>query len=241
MSAAVELSGLEVKAGRKTLLGPVDLSIAAGEHVLVVGRSGSGKTTLLRAIAGLVRPARGRVLLGGREASEGGRLALPPEQRRIGYLFQGGALWPHMSVKRTLAFTLARAGVGRSRRKARIAELLALVELEGFEKRMPGTLSGGEAQRLALARALAVEPEIVLLDEPLGPLDAELRGALLERLGSLQKELSWTALHVTHDPAEAASVATRVLRIEEGRIHEQPAEETPSMHQTEIAPTEIAP
>lgn len=237
MNTAIELSALEVKAGRKTLLGPVDLTVAPGEHVLVVGRSGSGKTTLLRAIAGLVRPASGRVALGGREASEGGRLALPPEERRIGYLFQGGALWPHMSVKRTLAFTCKQAGVPRARRKQRIADLLAMVELEGFEKRMPGTLSGGEAQRVALARALAVEPEIVLLDEPLGPLDVELRGALLERLGALQGEFAWTTLHVTHDPGEAASLATRVLRIEDGQILQQ--RETSQAAQA--SPPEVAP
>ena len=218
MSVAIRLEGLAVGAGKRTVLGPLDLDVAEGEHVLVVGPSGAGKTTLLRAIAGLARPQRGRVTLFGRTASEGARIVLPPAGRGVGLLFQGGALWPHMSARRTLEFVLARRGVARAARRARSDELLALVELTGFERRKPGTLSGGEAQRLALARALACEARILLLDEPLGPLDAALRAELLARLERLQRELGLTVLHVTHDPAEARSIADRALFLRDGLL-----------------------
>jgi len=218
VSVAIRLEGLAVGAGKRTVLGPLDLDVAEGEHVLVVGPSGAGKTTLLRAIAGLARPQRGRVTLFGRTASEGARIVLPPAGRGVGLLFQGGALWPHMSARRTLEFVLARRGVARAARRARSDELLALVELTGFERRKPGTLSGGEAQRLALARALACEARILLLDEPLGPLDAALRAELLARLERLQRELGLTVLHVTHDPAEARSIADRALFLRDGLL-----------------------
>lgn len=199
-------------------LGPFDLEVEEREHLLVAGRSGSGKTTLLRAIAGLARLASGQVELYGELASDGARVAVRPERRRIGFLFQGGALWPHMSVRRTLEFVLAHRGVERARRGARVGELLEWVELAGYGARMPATLSGGEAQRLALARALANEPRLLLLDEPLGPLDEELRGALLAKLGELQRHLGLTVIHVTHAPHEARAIATREVRMEAGRI-----------------------
>ena len=217
MSAAIELSGLEVAVGDTRLIGPLDLTVAAGEHLLLVGPSGCGKTTLLRAIAGLAQPSAGRVQLFGELASEGRRVTLQPERRRIGFLFQGSALWPHMSARKTLEFVLKVSGAGGDRRK-RVGELLEQVELPGYEERMPGTLSGGEAQRLALARALAGSPRLLLLDEPLGPLDAELRSALIERLGALQSELGLTVVHVTHDPDEARSIATRLVRMADGRL-----------------------
>jgi iron(III) transport system ATP-binding protein len=188
--------------------------------VLLIGRSGSGKSTLLRTAAGLLAPSAGEVHLGGRLASRAGRVLLPPERRGIGYLFQGGALWPHLDVTATLQFVLRAGGVPRAERAARIAELLALVGLEGFEHRRPESLSGGEAQRLGLARALAARPPLVLLDEPLGPLDAELRRALLERLQALQERLGFAALHVTHDPRESSDLAHRVLELHDGRLRE---------------------
>lgn len=213
--SGVVLEGLAVDVEGKRLIGPLDLAVREGEHVLVAGRSGSGKTTMLRAIAGLVRPSAGRVTLFGTLASNAGSLVMRPEERHIGFLFQGGALWPHMSVERQLAFVLKCA---KAYSRERIVELLDWVELSGFEKRMPGTLSGGEAQRLALARALAVNPRLVLLDEPLGPLDAELRGDLLAKLGVLQNRLNLTVIHVTHAPEEARAIATRIVRMDAGRL-----------------------
>lgn len=215
---AITLEQIELRAGRKTLLGPINLSVATGEHILVVGRSGSGKTSLLRAIAGLHTPYSGRLTLAGVKASDGQRLEIPPERRRIGMLFQNGALWPHMTVAKTLAFVMQQASIKAPHRAEKIRSLLELVELTGLEDRKPGTLSGGEAQRLALARALAGEPRILLLDEPLGPLDAELRMGLLDRLDRVQQELSLTVLHVTHDPSEARRVAGRTLHLENGLI-----------------------
>lgn len=219
------LRSVGVRLGPKSLVGPVDLEVARGEHLLLVGRSGSGKSTLLRAIAGLVTPTEGRIEIAGELAAEDGREHLPPHRRGVGFLFQGGALWPHMSVRRTLAFTLEQCGAPKSEHSTRISELLAWVELEGFEKRMPGTLSGGEAQRLALARALAPRPRLLLLDEPLGPLDAELRASLLTKLDTLQKELELTSIHVTHDPLEAERIASRRLRLDGGSLREDALEE----------------
>jgi ABC-type sulfate/molybdate transport systems ATPase subunit len=215
---AIVLEQARVELGGRTVLGPIDLVVSRGEHLLIVGPSGSGKTTLLGAIAGLQGLVAGRIALFGRPANEGRRTLLAPHLRRVGYLFQGGALWPHMSVRETLAFVLRCRGVPARERDARIGGLLETVELTGFEKRKPGTMSGGETQRLSLARALAMDPEILLLDEPLGPLDAELRASMLERLGEVQKRLHLTTLHVTHDPREVEGIAERTIRLERGSL-----------------------
>jgi ABC-type Fe3+/spermidine/putrescine transport system ATPase subunit len=218
VSIAVELRGVRVLAQRRPILGPLDLDVEAGMHVVVLGPSGCGKTTLLRVIAGLARPSEGTLRLAGSLASDGPRLLIPCERRAIGMLFQEGALWPHMSAARTLDFVLRYKGVERARRKQRIAELLELVELAGFERRKPGSLSGGEAQRLALARALAGDPRLLLLDEPLGPLDAVLRRELLARIDDIQRRQKLTMIHVTHDPEESRAYADRSLRLEAGRL-----------------------
>ncbi|MCE9594461.1 MAG: ABC transporter ATP-binding protein [Planctomycetes bacterium] len=225
MTARISLRGATVEREKKRLLGPVDFVVEPGEHVLVTGPSGSGKTTLLRVIAGLAQLSAGRVELDGELATDGSKLAIAPARRRIGFLFQGAALWPHLTVAKTLEFTLKQSGAARERAAvdARVRELLECVELTGFEGRLPATLSGGEAQRLALARALAPAPRILLLDEPLGPLDAELRGALLERLRELEQRLELTTVHVTHDPDESASLATRRVRLERGQFVEAKA------------------
>ena len=220
--SALSLSAVTVRAAGRTLLDTVSLEVAEGEHLLVVGPSGSGKTTLLRTIAGLALPESGAIALFGAPASVGVRVLVPAERRRIGFLFQNGALWPHMSAAKQVEFVLEHAGVAASERPRRASELLDWVELRGFEQRMPATLSGGEAQRVALARALAVDPKLLLLDEPLGPLDFELRSALLAKLGELQKRLRLTVFHVTHAPDEARAIATRTLRLRAGRIEEAP-------------------
>ena len=205
---AIRVAGIEVEAAGRRLLGPVDLEVAEGDYVCVLGPSGVGKSTLLRSIAGLVVPQRGEIWLGDVVASSNGRLRIRPEKRGVGMLFQEGALWPHMSAERTLLFALACSGVRRSERAGRVEELLRQVHLTGMEKRTPGTLSGGERQRLALARALAPNPRILLLDEPLGPLDEGLRGALCDSLGELHRNLGFTAVHVTHDASEVVGLAT---------------------------------
>ena len=218
----VRVEAASVRLGGRVVLGPLELEIARGEHLLVVGPSGCGKTTLLRAIAGLQRLDAGRIWIDGRLANDGARRVVPPERRSVAMLFQGGALWPHMSARETLAFVLRARGVPRARHAARIAELLALVELTGLEQRKPGALSGGEAQRLALARALAMDPELLLLDEPLGPLDAELLESLITRLSELQERLGLTTLHVTHDPREVERLASRTLHMRAGLPAEAP-------------------
>jgi ABC-type sulfate/molybdate transport systems ATPase subunit len=214
----IELSRVEVVLAGGRVLGPLDLAVSSGEYVLVVGRSGSGKTTLLRTIAGLARPRSGRVVLDGHVASEGARVRIRPEDRGVGFLFQGGGLWPHLTVSATIDFVLAQRKVPRDDRMRRTAELLEWAELRGVESRRPGTLSGGECQRLALARAIATDPRILLLDEPLGPLDAELRAALIAKLATLKGRADRATLHVTHDPAEVAHLATRTVHMAGGKV-----------------------
>jgi len=221
--SAVRARGLEVVLGGRRVLGPLDLDVESGESLLLIGPSGSGKTTLLRAIAGLCVPSAGTLELHGQPASAPGRLVLPPERRSVGLLFQGAALWPHMTALRTLTFTLGFRGVKGAAAKERARELLAKVRLEGLEERRPAELSGGEKQRLALARALASGARLMLLDEPLGPLDATLRTSLLATLSELHRELGWTTIHVTHDPHEAAAVATRIVTLRAGRLSEEGA------------------
>ncbi len=220
---AIEIRGLCVDAGGRRILESIDLDVPEREHLLLVGPSGCGKTTLLRAIAGLAKPSAGRIELFGQIASEAARIRTAPEKRGVGMLFQGGALWPHLAARKQLEFVLSCAGVAKSTWTARVAELLEWVELPGYQERMPGTLSGGEAQRLALARAIAVSPRLLLLDEPLGPLDAELRGELLAKLHELQQRLGLTVVHVTHAPDEAQGIATRTVRMRSGRIETEAA------------------
>lgn len=218
MNPILELTAASVHASGKPILGPLDLQVEEGQHMVVLGPSGCGKTTLLRLIAGLAQPASGTLRLNGEVASEGRKILIPCEKRGMGMLFQDGALWPHMTVRKTLEFVLKHAGQPRAGHAARVAELLAWVELEGKDDRKPGTLSGGEAQRLSLARALAANPRVLLLDEPLGPLDAELRTALLARIDKIQRDNNLTLIHVTHDPAESKQYADRTLRMRDGHI-----------------------
>jgi iron(III) transport system ATP-binding protein len=210
------------RAGRR-VLGPLDLALEQGTWTLVVGPSGCGKTTLLYVIAGLLRPSAGTVALAGVPASSGARLFVPPERRSIGFVFQGAGagLWPHLSARATLEFVLACRHVPRGVRRARSLELLERLGLAALSERRPGELSGGEAQRLALARALVIEPRLLLLDEPLGALDHSLRAAMAATLAEVHARLSPTILYVTHDPREVAAHATRTLALRGGRLEHE--------------------
>ena len=186
----------------------VSLTVQSGEVVALLGPSGSGKSTLLRVIAGIVTPDRGRVLVHGIDVTE-----RPTHLRGIGMVFQDNQLFPHMSTLDNVMFGPKMAGVARSERAERAAQWLRRVGLEGFEGRGVTDLSGGEAKRVALARTLAAEPAVVLLDEPLTGLDRELHDRLAVELGSLLRAAGATALLVTHDPDEATTIADRTVQL----------------------------
>jgi len=192
----------------KPVLDDVSLSVPAGEVVALLGPSGSGKSTLLRVIAGIVAADAGRVLVHGVEVTE-----QPTHRRGIGMVFQDNQLFPHMSVFDNVAFGPKMAGVPRSERAERTAKWLRRVGLAGFEDRRVTALSGGEAKRVALARTLAAEPAVVLLDEPLTGLDRVLHDRLATELGSLLHDAQATALLVTHDPDEAMTIADRTVQL----------------------------
>ncbi|MEJ7792105.1 MAG: ABC transporter ATP-binding protein [Gaiellaceae bacterium] len=194
-------------------LADAELEVEKGEQLAVLGPSGSGKSTLLRVVAGLLRPEAGRVLLAGRDI-----VGIPSHRREIGLMHQDGALFPHLDVAGNVEFGLRMAGLRRVERERRTAKLLELVGLPGFERRSLAGLSGGEQQRVGLARALAPEPRVLLLDEPLGSLDRPLRERLVEELSELFERLGLTVIHVTHDVGEAFAIGDRVAVMHEGRV-----------------------
>ncbi len=192
----------------------VDLTIPKGQFILLTGPSGAGKTTLLRILAGFQRPDAGRVSLGGRVWSDtDARQMLPVQQRRIGFVFQDYALFPNMSVRRHLDYAL-----GRGAAPTAAMELLDLVGLAALASAFPAQLSGGQKQRLALIRALARQPDLLMLDEPLSALDPELRLRLQDELLRLHRHFATTTLMISHDPLEIARLADRVLRLDNGRL-----------------------
>lgn len=215
----IEVRGIRRQFGDLVAVRDVSLEIARGELVALLGPSGSGKTTLLRIIAGLEAPDAGAVLLDGVDVTH-----VSPAARRIGFVFQHYALFRHMTVFENVAFGLR--VLPRAKRptqsaiEARVRQLLELVRLEGHAARRPHELSGGQRQRIALARALAVEPQVLLLDEPFGALDARVRAELRRWLRALHDELHVTSVFVTHDQEEALSVADRVAVLNDGRIEQ---------------------
>ncbi len=204
------------EADRSALAG-LDLTVGDGEMVTLLGPSGSGKTTLLSVVAGFLQPRFGIVRFGDRVVSSS-TSCLPPQSRELGMVFQDLGLWPHMTVEAHLDFVLRCRGVSRRERAGRRAEMLEEVELKSLSRKRPAELSGGEAQRLALARALIARPEVLLLDEPLGALDLRLRGKLLELVAKLHERFRPTALHVTHDYREAASGSGRLAVLDGGAV-----------------------
>ncbi|MCU0307226.1 MAG: ABC transporter ATP-binding protein [Thermoleophilia bacterium] len=211
----IRLQGVTRRFGEVTAVRELDLEVEQGEILALIGPSGSGKTTVLRMVAGFELPDAGRVALGGRLVAGAGR-PVPPERRSAGLVFQHDACFPHLSVERNVTFGLRRSS--RAERRRRAGQLLALVGLEGLGGRFPHELSGGQRQRVAIARALAPRPSVVLLDEPFAHLDTALRQGLRTDLRAALKEEAQTAMLVTHDRAEALSVADRVAVMSDGRL-----------------------
>jgi ABC-type Fe3+/spermidine/putrescine transport system ATPase subunit len=213
---AVACAGLSVGYATPALAG-LDLAVAPGETLALLGSSGSGKTTLLNTIAGFVAPLAGQIWLDGQLASGPGRL-MPPEQRRIGMVFQDYALWPHLSVLDTVAYPLRRAGAPKAAARQAARAILEQLSLGPLAGRRPGQLSGGEQQRVGLARALAGTPAVYLFDEPTAHLDASLRGQILEEVARRRAADGAAAIYATHDATEALAIADRVAVLHSGRM-----------------------
>ena len=223
MPDALQVTGVTKLFGSVTVLNSLDLKVAEGEIVALLGTSGGGKTTLLRLVAGMLFPDQGQILIGGRDATK-----LPPERRRLGYVFQDYALWPHLSARQHLELVLGSGAADRgtggrvvdhshlpSTQADRLLQTVGLLE---HASRRPEHLSGGQRQRVALARALAVQPELVLLDEPYSALDPVLREGLRGEVAALLRAEGRAALHVTHDPDEALAVADRLVVLSQGTV-----------------------
>ena len=218
MSAGVRLVGLTKRYGDVGALDALSLDVAPGELVALLGPSGCGKTTTLRLVAGFLTPEAGEVWVGERCMSSP-RAVVPPERRRMAMIFQSYALWPHLTVTENVAYGLRfKPELSRAERARKVADMLKVVQLGGLDARYPGELSGGQQQRVAVARALVVEPEILLLDEPLSNLDANLREEMRFEIRRLHEAFGITTLYVTHDQAEAMVISDRVAVLEHGRL-----------------------
>jgi len=209
----VEITGVSKRFGSVAAVDRVDLTVADGELFTLLGPSGCGKTTLLRLLAGFYQPDGGRIRFGDRVVNR-----LAPYERRIGMVFQNYALWPHMTVADNICYGLRLRKLPALEVRARLQEGLRKVNLVGFESRYPGQLSGGQQQRVALARALVLNPDILLLDEPLSNLDAKIRIQVRAEIRRLQQELRITTIYVTHDQEEALSLSDRVAVMRDGHV-----------------------
>ncbi|MFC0217126.1 ABC transporter ATP-binding protein [Pseudochelatococcus lubricantis] len=209
----LDLTGVTVSYGSTRVLEGIDLGIGKGEFVALLGASGCGKTTLLRTIAGFIVPDAGTVSVGGHDVTR-----LPPDRRGMALMFQSYALWPHMTVAQNIGYGLKLRRQSRADIARRVGEIAAMLGLQGLEARKPASLSGGQRQRVALGRSLAVDPEILLLDEPLSNLDARIRLSLRHEIRTLQQRMGITAVHVTHDREEAMVMADSIVILDKGRI-----------------------
>jgi iron(III) transport system ATP-binding protein len=217
--AAVEIRALRKSYGSTVVVDGVDLRIEHGQLVCLLGPSGCGKTTTLRLLAGFVEPDGGEIVVGGRRLSSPGKV-VPPERRNMSMIFQSYAVWPHMTVFDNVAYGLKLRGLPRAALEDKVRGILDLVRLGGLADRYPGELSGGQQQRVALARALVVEPETLLLDEPLSNLDAHLREEMRFEIRRLHEQYRITTVYVTHDQAEAMVIADRIAVLNAGRIEQ---------------------
>ena len=212
-SAALDVIDLAVTYGSTRVLKGVSLGVAAGEFVALLGSSGCGKTTLLRAISGFVPVASGHIEVSGRNMTH-----LPPDKRGMAMVFQSYALWPHMTTAQNIGYGLKLRGVPKAEIATRVERILGMLKLDGLGERMVTQLSGGQRQRVALGRALAINPEILLLDEPLSNLDARIREEVRHEIKALQQKLGITTIHVTHDREEAMVMADRIVILDAGTI-----------------------
>jgi len=211
----VEAHNIELSYGTTQVLRDISLTVEPGEFFALLGPSGSGKSTLLRLIAGFTRHQAGRLLVGGRDVT-----GIPPWKRNVGMVFQNYALWPHMTVERNVAFGLEERKLSRDEVRRKTEAALELVGLSGYGARRPNQLSGGQQQRVALARTLAIEPQVLLLDEPLSNLDAKLRVQMRHELLALHKRLGITTIFVTHDQEEAMTICDRIAVMDQGVIQQ---------------------
>jgi iron(III) transport system ATP-binding protein len=211
----IHLKDVVKRFGALEAVSHVSLKIQDGELFTLLGPSGCGKTTLLRLIGGFHRPDEGEVYFGDREVS-----AIPTYQRNIGMVFQNYALWPHMTIFENVAYGLKIKKIPKKEIPEKVNRVLSTVNLTGLEKRYPGQLSGGQQQRVALARALVLNPDVLLLDEPLSNLDAKIRVQVRAEIRKLQKELAITSIYVTHDQEEALTISDRIAVIERGKIQQ---------------------
>jgi ABC-type Fe3+/spermidine/putrescine transport system ATPase subunit len=213
MSARLEIDRVEAAYGGTRVLKGVSLDVAPGEFVALLGSSGCGKTTLLRCISGFVPVAGGAIRVNGADITPA-----PPDKREMAMVFQSYALWPHMSVAQNIGYGLRLRKKSRGQIAARVAEMVTMLKLDGLAERNVTQLSGGQRQRVALGRALAVDPQILLLDEPLSNLDARIREDVRHEIKALQRRLGITTIHVTHDREEAMVMADRIVILDAGTI-----------------------
>jgi iron(III) transport system ATP-binding protein len=217
--AVVELDSLSKRFGDAVAVDRLDLSIPHGTLVCLLGPSGCGKTTTLRLVAGFIDPDGGTIRVGGRVVSQPGR-SLPPERRKMSMIFQSYALWPHMTIADNVGYGLKVRRVERTERARRVAAILEVAHLTELAQRYPHELSGGQQQRAALARALVVEPETLLLDEPLSNLDANLREEMRFEIRRLHDAFKYTTIYVTHDQSEAMTTADTIVVMNKGRVEQ---------------------
>jgi spermidine/putrescine ABC transporter ATP-binding subunit len=213
MMVSVKFDSVTKILGQTKAVDNLTLDIGGGELFFLLGPSGCGKTTALRTVAGFYVPDEGRILFNGQDQSR-----VPPHKRNTGMVFQNYALWPHMDVQSNVAYGLKMRRVSEADKKKRVRQALEIVHMQAYAERMPNQLSGGQQQRIALARALVIEPDVVLLDEPLSNLDAKLRVEMRTHIKDIHREIGRTMIYVTHDQAEALSMADRIAVMRRGRL-----------------------
>ena len=216
--AFVRLVNLTKRYKHGVVVDAISLDITRGEFMVLLGGSGSGKTTLLRLIAGLEIAEKGQVWIDGDLVADDGNTLVAPHRRKIGFVFQDLALWPHLTIAESIAFVLSASDIPKQTRNDRIREVLQLARIARFGDRYPHQLSGGEQQRAAIARAIAANPRLLLMDEPMSSLDTDLKQELRDELANLQAQLGLTTIYVTHDRTEIVSVAHRVALMRHGKL-----------------------